>query len=384
MNQYLIETLPAGIKGAFTRIELEPHSGAIARPGTNPGLLQRLRIWNFIEAIAAFSAVMAVVWCEYWLDRDATAQFRSGFGVPALLWMFVLSPLLHSRYEKGVFLTPDQEKRAAGLYFWELRGLGNPLRYYFGRDGAPPLLHRHWRVVLGMTAAVTLLFVCACITFHEEMIERGYAGDTLAATLGVRAGMILFIDALLVFILFPFMLRLDNFARALRFIFAFMISIFAIVLAFNLFFQFVMEPLRDALEGWYYIRLRGTPASERLSALADPLAIGGQWAGYVFWGWVQQFIFASYFAVLFGRAFDLGRRRGFFTACFFSALVFSLVHLPNVWLMFFTFIGGFAGTLYFYQCRNIFALGFVHGFGGSLLNKLTPINFSVGAGQMRP
>jgi len=50
--------------------------------------------------------------------------------------------------------------------------------------------------------------------------------------------------------------------------------------------------------------------------------------------------------------------------------------------MVFTFLGGFLGTFFFLQTHNLFALGMSHGFAGSLLNKLTPINFSVGAGQM--
>ena len=124
-------------------------------------------------------------------------------------------------------------------------------------------------------------------------------------------------------------------------------------------------------------------ARDRIGALADLPAIGGQWSGYVTWGWVQQLIFASYFGVLFGRAFPVERsRRDLAKACLCSATAFSLVHLPNVWLMVFTFSGGIFGTLFFYQMFNLFALGFSHGLAGSLLNKLTPINFSVGPDQM--
>jgi len=104
----------------------------------------------------------------------------------------------------------------------------------------------------------------------------------------------------------------------------------------------------------------------------------------VTWGWVQQFIFAGYFGVLFGRAFPVERSRAdLMKAVFCTSFCFSMVHLPNVWLMVFTFFGGIFGTIFFYQMFNLFALGFSHGFGGSLLNQLTPINFSVGAGQMR-
>lgn len=197
------------------------------------------------------------------------------------------------------------------------------------------------------------------------------------------AALFVALNLLWFFVGFPFMLRLDNFTKCLRFIAAFLLGGFIFILLFNLFFQVVLEPFRGALESWHFIRLRGAPAGERLAVLADPFAIGGQWAGYVTWGWVQQLIFAGYFGVLFSRAFPVDTSRWELTkACLCTATAFCLVHLPNVWLMAFTFMGGFLGTFFFLQTHNLFALGLSQGFSGSLLNKLTPINFSVGAGQM--
>ena len=369
----------------YTRVELSRDNGLIARPGAvTPERLQAIRRWYFAEAALMFLLVMAVVWCEYWLDKQATQTCRMWLALPTMAWMFILSPLAHSRLDGGAFLQPGQQGRAAGLYFWEFRGLGNPLRYYVGRDGQPPLLIRHWRAVALVLAAMTLLYLSAAWTFSLE-IDRRYA--EMYPKFGGKAGFILCLvaglDLAWLFVGFPFMLRLDNFAKAARFIAAFIIGAFVLVILFNLFFQFVLEPMRSVLEPWHHLRLRGEPARGRLAALLDPLAIGGQWSGYVTWGFVQQFIFASYFGVMFGRAFPVERsRRDLAKACLCTAFVFSMVHLPNVWLMAFTFLGGIFGTILFYQMFNLFALGFSHGFGGSVLNKLTPINFSVGPSQM--
>ena len=48
-----------------------------------------------------------------------------------------------------------------------------------------------------------------------------------------------------------------------------------------------------------------------------------------------------------------------------------------------TFTGGLFGAFFFLQCRNLFAMGIVHGFGGTMFNKLLPINFSVGPSQVK-
>ena len=374
------------LKRTYTTIELEKDAGIVARTeGHTRGYIAAIRWWNFLEAYGVFVLVMAVVWCEYWLDKEGTHAFRMAVALPSLAWMFILSPLVHYRYEKTVFLQPGQEKHGLSLFFWEFRGLGNPLRYYLGRDGERPLLFTHKKTVIGLLLFMSALYLSAAITFRGEIDVRygQYYGDSVVAKVLFIAGLLAALNLLWLFVGFPFMLRLDNFAKSLRFIFAFLLGAVVFMLLFNLFFQVVLEPFRDSLESWHHFRLRGAPARDRLAILADPLAIFGQWAGYVTWGWVQQLIFAGYFGVLFSRAFPVERSRWELTkACLHTAVVFSLVHLPNFWLMVFTFLGGFLGAFVFLQTHNLFVLGISHGFGGSLLNKLTPINFSVGAGQM--
>lgn len=374
------------LKRSFTTIELEKDAGFIVTSSDVPAAyLSRIRWWNFIEAWVAFAVVMAVVWCEYWMSKGATQNFRVIVGVPAILWMFIFSPVFHYRYEQCLFLHPHQLGRGLSLYFWEFRGLGNPVRYYRGYDGEGPLFLKHKKVVTGILLFMTVLYISAAFTFSEEIDQRysQYYGDSVAGKIAFIMGLLLLLNILWFAVGFPFMLRLDNFARHFRFVIAFILGSIVMILIFNLVFQFILEPLREYLEPWHHFRLRGAPARERLTALADPLAIFGQWAGYVTWGWVQQLIFAGYFGVLFSRAFPVEKSRWELTkACLCTATAFTLVHLPNFWLMVFTFFGGLFGTFVFLQSHNLFILGMSHGFAGSLLNKITPINFSVGASQM--
>ncbi len=374
------------IKRTYTTVDLSQDCGLIARyDAHDQAYIAAVRWWNFAEALVVFALVMAVVWCEYWLDARGTQLFRIAVALPTLCWMFILSPLVHYRFEKNIFVLPTQAPHGLSLYFWEFRGLGNPWRYYVGRKGEAPLALTHKKVVLALLLTMTLLYTCAAITFWSEIDARygHYYGDSLSSKLVFIATLLIGLNLLWLFLGFPFMLRLDNFTRNMRFMATFLISALVFILLFNVMFQLFLEPFRETLESWHHFRLRGAPARERLAILADPLAIGGQWSGYVTWGWVQQLIFASYFGVLFSRAYPVEKSRWELTkACLGTATVFSLVHMPNFWLMVFTFVGGFFGTIIFLQSHNLFLLGFSHGFGGSLLNKLTPINFSVGAGQM--
>jgi len=369
----------------FREIRLDRDSGFIAwTDRVTEDRLRVLRRWNFLEAWAVFALMMAVVWCDYWLDGPIMWRFRLVLGIPTILWAFVLSPLVHYYWEGNVFVPPHRRALGWRYFYWECRGLGDPVAYYLPRNGEPPAVLRYWREVLTVIAMMTALYASAAVTFSSE-IDARYASwyPTFGGKIPFLIVLILALDALWLFVGIPFMVRLDNFRNALRFIAAFLLGALVMILVFNGIFQVLLEPFRDALKSWHFLSLRGPVARERLAVLSDPLAIGGQWAGYVTWGWVQQFIFTSYFATLFARSFPIERSRSeLLKACLCSAFVFGMIHLPNVWLMLFTFLGGLLGGILYYQMTNLFALGFSHGFAGSLLNKLTPINFSVGPDQM--
>ncbi len=366
------------LKLAFTTFRIDPDSALVLENrGAPAGYVARIRLWNFLEPSIEFGLIMAVIW----ISRMDTGVWwvRPSFGA-ILLWMLLISPIVHYRFEKDLFLTEEQKRRGVWFYLFESRGLGSPLRYYLPILGERPQIFSHWKTILGCVAFIDLLFISACITFHPEIIERfpEQMGGSLVWQFFFQAKILLGIDLALVLVAFPFMLRLDNFHESIGFMGAFMILIGLMALFGNLGFQLSEDHLREALESNPYMRLRGASASERLHSLGL-FAVGGQWSGYVFWGWLQQLLFLGVFSTHYCRAFDIGRSRWHvLAACLCSAALFGLVHIPNFWLSVVTFIGGFCGALFAMQCRNLFALGVVHGFGGTMMNKLLPINFTVG------
>jgi hypothetical protein len=107
-------------------------------------------------------------------------------------------------------------------------------------------------------------------------------------------------------------------------------------------------------------------------------------AGYVFWGALQQFLFASYFGTRFRKAFSpavpladpatakraeekaLYKKRIVVSIC--SGSFFGLIHIPSWTLMGFTMIlGFFISWLYMKdKNRNLIAIGVIHGVLGSM------------------
>ena len=116
-----------------------------------------------------------------------------------------------------------------------------------------------------------------------------------------------------------------------------------------------------------------------------PLYLIG-WYGYVWWGFVQQFLFMSYFLRLLYRTFP--KSEGFIPAGF-SSLIFGIIHYPDWPLMLFTGVAGLMWA-YFWQKRyvnkdgkevrgnNLYIWGMIHGFGGTFVSHLIPISMSVG------
>jgi hypothetical protein len=371
------------VKRLFTTVRIDENSGILVQKIAAPaGYIRRIRIWNLVEPGVVYGLIMLVVWTSM-LDPKVW-WMRPSFGV-LLVWMLIVSPLLHYPFEKDLFLTPAQKRLGVWFYFFECRGLGSPLRYYLPVDGQPPFIRKYWKTVLGVTLFLDVLFLCAMVTFNGDIHERfkEHMGTTMAQGLFFRVYMLLLIDVGLVLVAYPFMLRLDNFRESLKFMGAFGVLIAVIALTGNFLFHLDETGLREALKDHPYFSLRGPTTGERLRALTVA-GVGGQWSGYVFWGFLQQLLFLGIFSVQICRGFDVGRSRvQLFLACLCSATLFALIHIPNFWLSLVTFVGGFLGALFSIQCRNLFALGIIHGFGGTMMNKLLPINFSVGPSQIR-
>ena len=370
------------IGNVFTKVRIDEDSAILAQTGVvSDRRLRCIRLWNLIEPFAVYGLIMLVVWTSM-LDMKLW-WVRPSLGA-LLVWTLVISPCIHYPFERDIFLTDAQKRLGFFFYFFECRGLGSPLRYYLPMHGEKPYAIKYWKTVLTALLLTNILFFCAMIEFNKEIIERYHEHMTTPAQAVLfRIGLLLAIDAALLFVIFPFMLRLDNFWKSLPFMLAFLFLIAAMAISANLLFQANEPALREAFKENPYMSLRGPTAHDRLAQITIT-GIGGQWSGYVFWGFLQQLLFLGVFSVQFCRAFDVGRSRlQLILACLCSATLFGLIHIPNFWLSLITFTGGSFGSLYAMQCRNLFTRGVVHGFGGTLFNKLLPINFSVGPSQVR-
>lgn len=366
------------IKLTLTTVRVDTESGLLLQPdcGASSAYIRRIRIWNFIEPYLVFGLMMAVVWIT---KMDKHVWWFAPSAIFLCGWAMIISPIVHYPFEKRLFLTPEQQRRGFLFYFFECRGLGNPIHYYFPMDGEPPYLIKYWKTVLGVFVFINLLFLSALITFNKEILER-YAAHmtTPGQAVFFRFWLVARLDLALVFIVFPFILRLDNFTMSLKYMAVMAVWVVLIALVGNLLFSINEPALREWMKDSPAMSLRGPTAVERLHAL-NLFAVGGQWAGYWFWGFVQQFLFMGIFSTQLCRAFDIGRSRlHLFFACLFTAALFGLVHIPNFWLSVVTWSGGLLGAMYSMQSRNLMSLGIVHGLGGTLSNKLLPINFTVG------
>ncbi len=88
----------------------------------------------------------------------------------------------------------------------------------------------------------------------------------------------------------------------------------------------------------------------------DPGRLLAGFAGYFFWGTVQQFILNSF---LYLRLRKLVENN--LAAIICAAVIFSLIHAPNTGLMLFSGFGGLLCCYLFSRNRNIFPLGVMQG-----------------------
>lgn len=105
-------------------------------------------------------------------------------------------------------------------------------------------------------------------------------------------------------------------------------------------------------------------------------------SGYLLWAVVQQYIQQSYF---FARIEKLGAHG--LLASFITALLFSLVHLPNPVLTPVTFVGGWILSELFRRYRSIYPLAVAHGLIGLAIAVSVPDHLHhhmrVGLGYLR-
>lgn len=369
----------------------ERHSGQVPIEGADPGKVLKARIWNFIEPIAIYAAILIVVWVSM-LDTSQIWMLVTLGGM--LLWILIFSPMVHFMYEKDVFLPP--ERRNLWFYFFECRGMGSPKKYFFGDIERPviksrkalkakkkageeiassktPLWKRKKKTILILLILFAIQFSFAIVGYWPEYMDiLDDAGLPATAAVGIPVGIGLIALVLLaLFAGFSLLIRFDTLKRAAKQLIIMisigipLILVFCVIFIYNPELPYFPQPqgsetVLDKFGEWEFFRYIA------------------QWTGYVWWGYVQQLLFLSYFSIHFTRAFDIRTKRGQLLAALCSSIFFGLIHLPTFWLSFFTWVAGFMWALFFMKSKNLFVMGVCHGAMGTLLNQLTPIKFSVG------
>ncbi|HME54543.1 MAG TPA: CPBP family intramembrane glutamic endopeptidase [Candidatus Lokiarchaeia archaeon] len=364
---------------SFFELDLEYSSGIAPIEGADPHKVKVARWWNFIEPISTYAAVIATMWLTG-LKNPIMYPIFGGL----LIWLLVLSPMVHYWYEKDVFL--EENQRNMGFYCMECRGFGSPVKYFKGdpEKGVPPLIKSQWKTIVTLLVLFGIMFVLAIMEFWNNSIFENLLTKTLHMTAndGNKALIAAALIAILLVVLFfgfSIVIRFDTLKKGAKHL----ILMFALGIPLVLVFTgiFILIPALPyfpyALPSDY---MTGT-IDKTILVFSWPFGFFqfmGQWTGYVWWGYAQQLLFLSIFSTMFTRAFDVRTRRGQWLACIASGGMFGFMHLPTFWLSFFTWVAGVMWAWFFMRNRNLFVMGVCHGAMGSLLNELTPIKFSVG------
>jgi len=84
---------------------------------------------------------------------------------------------------------------------------------------------------------------------------------------------------------------------------------------------------------------------------------------YPIWGTIQQFLCVGLVA---GNLQDMNKPLKKYWIVPITAVLFSVLHYPNLWLMMGTFILAMLYTIVYLRERNLYALGLFHGWLGAL------------------
>lgn len=173
---------------------------------------------------------------------------------------------------------------------------------------------------------------------------------------------------LLYAIAFPFLIRLDDLYKSIPDLIAIVVIGVVFVNVWNGLSEFLLTNPR----------LHWSWTNEDPVALRNAFNLGDFFtgvAGYQYWGWLQEFLFLGYFIWLLYKVTD-----NRWINATISSLLFMMFHWDNIALMLGTAVGGFMWGIWFGKWRNLWILGLMHGFNGSLVDRLIPMSMTVGPG----
>ncbi len=194
---------------------------------------------------------------------------------------------------------------------------------------------------------------------------------------------------LLKYVFIGMLIRFDNLKTAsYQFLF---VSVIAVVVILSVYGILASPGLQDYVLSHQDDQMSSVPYGERLWFIFDSTAIVdwkkasfagfmGNWAGYIYWGLVQEWLFLGYWCTLLAKSL-----KNKYVIAFLSSLCFGVIHFPSWPLMIFTMAGGYFWALAWIdgkRYRNLFIFGMIHGFAGTLVAKIIPITMSVGPSNM--
>lgn len=274
-----------------------------------------------------------------------------------LFYLLLIAPITHRLLIK--YYGTESDRRITVTDIWKARGLGSPIHLFRSTSG----LRHHWKE-LGLTL---LVFACLFLAVIDKEWTKISDALHLDANTSIFSVAIWLLPLMVVFtlVLLSFMARWDNFRAAMASVVRIVaIGTTVIMMLYWLLRAFPNLPLMthvSALDKWQEFTL---------------LTWMAQFIVYIFWAWLQQLFFLGVINTSLCHSFNTTTRSGFHAVAWTTALLFSLLHLPNIWLFSYTFCFGILIAYSFMRYRNLFAIAVAHAFLASLYYQLLPLPLS--------
>ncbi|MHA1273488.1 MAG: hypothetical protein ACTSQP_03130 [Promethearchaeota archaeon] len=295
-------------------------------------LIEFFGVMTFILVDLWFLAYPAVLLRIDWLNTLSIVLLVIG-----ALSLFFISPNIHKDEFNG----------------W---GLGNPINLF--KEIKEAEKNKKF-ILLTIVIGLNIGLIVAFWTFWIEVAD--FIGIDQAEAIKIQKSLggsilIIIVGVIIAFIFSTVVIRYDNFLPALK-------TAFKIIIPMAI-FMLILAPLINGID----VLLAFNPSDFALNVF-----------GYIFWGVIQQLLFSSYFGTRIRKGIppikDINspeyKKRRYLVAVI-NGSFFGLLHIPSWWLLLGTWLLGIFLSYVFMEDknRNLVALGFIHGFLGSMLGWL--------------
>lgn len=315
---------------------------------------------QFVFLAEIFAVYTFIIWTVWYTHLNSTFSWLVTAISIALFYLLLISPVIHRLLIKYYGTRDDKDISISAI--WKARGTGSPI-HFFRSTTSTPGLYRYWREI-SLTLLVFAGLFLVVIQKEWAKISDALHLDADASIFSVAIWLLPLTLALTLGLL-SLMVRWDNIRAAM----ASAIRIIAIGTTVIIILHFLLRAFPNlpllthttAVDKWQEFTL---------------LAWLTQFTAYIFWAWLQQLFFLSVINTSLCHSFNTRTQSGFHAVAWTTALLFSLLHLPNIWLFAFTFCIGIFVAYSFMQHRNLFAIAVAHAFLASLYYQLLPLSLS--------